>query len=208
MKKSGFSLPMIITMISTIIIVVIAYLYQVKNDDLNDNKSKLTLLKTAKKVPGLKNLIEQNLARQQAQSNDQMSPEIVLQTERLYTEAELLDMTEEQFSVLLKDTEGRLPKLSDIKKIPAEALHRTPPIVLQAGRDLGLIKEILKIHESYERVAAPFYKSCAKNAEGTTPVRALCLTNLIEIKKKNNQEINMSEFPGQIIELSKMVTEI
>ena len=109
---------------------------------------------------------------------------------------------------LLKETEFRLPKLTDIKKLPAGVLHHTPPIILQAGRDLGVIKEILKVHESFERVATPFYMTCAKNNEGTTPVRALCLTNLIVIKKKNNQNINLKEFPERLIELSRIITDI
>ena len=208
MKKSGFSLPMIISTISLIIIVVTAFLFLQNQDLQNDNKSKLTLINTAQKLPVLKNLIQQNLAKQQEQAAKLAGEELVLEKERIYTEQEINEMTEEQFAMLLKDTENRLPKRSDLKQIPAGALHRTPTIVLKAGRDLGLIKEILKVHESYERIAAPFYKSCAKNEEGTTPVRALCLTDLIQIKKKNGQELNINEFPSQIVELSKMVTDI
>ncbi len=208
MKKSGFSLPMIISTISLIIIVVTAFLFLQNQDLQNDNKSKLTLINTAQKLPVLKTLIQQNLAKQQELAAKQINDDLVLEKERIYTEQEINEMTEEKFIVLLKDTEKRLPIRSDIKKIPAGALHRTPEIIIQAGRDLGLIKEVLKIHESYERVAAPFYKSCAKNEEGTTPVRALCLTDLIQIKKKNGQALNINEFPSQIVELSKMVTDI
>lgn len=208
MKKSRFSLPMIISTVSLIIIVVTALLYLSDKGQLNDNKSKLTLLNTAKKLPVLDTIIQQNLAKQQEASMKLASNDVLLEQERVYTEQELNEMTEETFIALLKDTENRLPKRSDIKQIPSGALHRTPEIIIQAGRDLGLIKEILKIHESYERVALTFYKSCAKNEEGTTPVRALCLTDLIQIKKKNGQSININEFPTQLVELSKMVTDI
>lgn len=208
MKKTRFSLPVIISMVSMIIIVIIASLNLKNSTRLNDNKSKLTLLKTAIKVPGLKSVIEKNLAAQAAQAQEQVQNISVLESARVYTEIELKEMTEEQFSNLLKDIQSRLPKLSDIKSLPAGALHRTPTIIIEAGRDLGLIKEILKIHESYEKSAVPFYKTCAKNNEGTTPVRALCLTNLVEIKKKKGQDLNMAEYPHQIIELAKMVTDI
>lgn len=56
--------------------------------------------------------------------------------------------------------------------------------MLQAGKELCLIKEVIKIHESYEDLAAGFYQICALNNESPTPVRALCLTNLVEIKRK------------------------
>lgn len=208
MKKNKFSIPGIIITISLIIIVMISSLKLKEQASLNDNKSKLTLLKTAQKVPGLKSIIEKNLAAQQAAAESQSTEQNVLIQERVYTEVELNNMTEEQFSALLKDTEMRLPKLSDLKKLPAGALHRTPPLIIEAGRELGLIKEIIKIHESYEKIALPFYKSCAKNDQGTTPVRALCLTNLIELNKKSGREFKINEYPSQIIELAKMVTEI
>jgi DNA polymerase-3 subunit epsilon len=73
---------------------------------------------------------------------------------------------------------------------------------------LSFLKEVLKVHESYERVAAPFYERCAKNAERPTPVRALCLTNLIQVKKKNNERINVADYPSDLIELSRMITDL
>lgn len=189
------------------------FVYQSNKKDreliaLNETKSQLTDAEEAPKKPGLQEIIKKNLARQEEAQNPLPAQENVLMRERLYTESELNEMSEGQFEELLKDTERKLPRVSDLKKLPAGALHRTPPAVIQAGRDLGVIREVLKIHESYDRIAAPFYKSCASDNEGVTPVRALCLTNLIEIKKKNGETLNLKEFPNQLIELSKMVTEI
>jgi hypothetical protein len=212
MKKRSFLPAFILLSISLLIVGRMAYLHSQNSSLLNDNKSKLTLLNTventAQKVPVLKNLIAKNLAKQNAMAQAQVTDQYVLTVERVFTEKEINEMTETKFIELLKDTERKLPKLTDIKKLPAGALHRTPPIVIQAGRDLGVIKEVLKVHESYERVVTPFYKSCAKNEEGTTPVRALCLTNLIEIKKKNNQSLNLKDYPERLVELSKMITDI
>ncbi|MBC7537230.1 MAG: hypothetical protein H7281_00295 [Bacteriovorax sp.] len=208
MKKSSISPALILLSISLLIVGFMAYLHYKNSDLLNDNKSKLTLLNTAKKVPLLKNLIAKNLAKQNAMAEAQVTDQNVLTVERVYTEEEINEMTESKFVELLKDTERRLPKLTDLKKIPPGALHHTPPLIILAGRDLGVIKEVLKVHESYERVAAPFYKSCAKNDEGTTPVRALCLTNLIEIKRKKNENLNLKDYPERLIALSKMITDI
>ncbi len=213
MQNRKFSPGFTALILSIILIGAGLYLNNKKERELialNETKSQLTNATNVPKRPGLKELIKKSLARQdeyetQAATADQGN---VLMRERLFTEAEINEMNEQQFEELLKETERKLPKVSDLKKLPAGALHRTPALVIQAGRDLGVIKEVLKVHESYERVATGFYKSCAKDNEGVTPVRALCLTNLIEIKKKKGESLNLKEFPNQLIELSKMVTEL
>jgi len=183
-----------------------------KSVSQNDNKSKLTLINPlingTKKIPLLKNIITNNLAKQNAAAEAEVTNQNVLTAERIYTEQEINTMTEDQFIELTKDTDLRLPKLSEIKKIPPGALHHTPALIIQAGRDLGVLKEVLKVHKSYERDALPFYKSCALRSVIPTPVRALCLTNLIEIKKNNNESINLGEFPDSLTELSRMVSGI
>ena len=190
----------------------IMYNLSTKSVSQNDNKSNLTVINSiengTKKIPILKNIIANNLAKQNAAAEAGISNQNVLTAERIYTEQEINTMTEEQFIELTKDTELRLPKLSDIKKIPPGALHHTPALIIQAGRDLGVLKEVLKVHKSYERVALPFYKSCAIKLETPMPIRALCLTNLIEIKKNNNENLNLKEFPDSLIELSRMVSGI
>lgn len=132
----------------------------------------------------------------------------VLPEKRNFTEEEITELSEDQFTELLKETKNKLPTLSDMKELPEDAIHHTPAVLVQAGQDLGLIKEILKVHESYERLATHFYKSCAKDEEGATAVRALCLTNFMEIKKKNNESLDLKEYPKRLVELSKMVTGI
>lgn len=211
MQKRKFSPAFSGIIITLILIGATVYLNHKKDRDLielNETKSKLTENSEFPKKATLKDLIKKNLAGQEAVAEAQIGAGNVLTQERSYTEAEINEMSEEKFIELLKETERKMPRRSDLKQLPPGALHRTPPIVIQAGRDLGVIKEVLKVHESYERVAAPFYKTCAKSEEGVTPVRALCLTNLIEIKKKNGEALNLKEFPDQLVELSKMVTEI
>lgn len=212
MKKSSFTPALIIFSISLMVIGVLSFKYQQNPIVLNDKKSKLTILdnvkKTAQKLPVLNELIRQNIDKQNAQTNSEQKAPSILASERVYTENEIQKMTEAQFSELLTETKNKLPKLSDIKKLPPGVLHHTPPLVIEAGRDLGLIKEVLKVHESFESLATPFYQACAKDNVGVTPVRALCLTNLIELKKKSGQEIKMSDYPEQIIQLTRMVTDL
>lgn len=132
----------------------------------------------------------------------------MLTRERFYTQEEINSMTIDDFKNMLVDTERRLPKKADLKELPPEALHNTPAIIIEAGRNLGAIKEVIKVHENYALEAIPFYSKCSKNDETPTTVRALCLTNLILLKKKSNQKINVNEYPKELIKLTKMVTDI
>ncbi len=209
MQKGKFSPTFSALIIALIFIGVSIFIKHKKDRDLialNEAKSKLTDGSPAKKA-SLAELIKKNLSKQEEIAQNQAGSTNLLTQERTFTDAEINDMTEEQFVELIKDTERKMPKVSDLKKIPTGALHTTPTVVIQAGRDLGVIKEVLKVHESYERVATPFYKTCAKSEEGVTSVRALCLTNLIEIKKKNNESVNLNEYPSQLVQLSRLVID-
>lgn len=131
----------------------------------------------------------------------------MLANERIYTQSELEHMTRAQFQHTLLDIKRKLPKISDIKKIPAQALHHTPSIVLKAGRDISVVAEVTALHPEYEIDALNFYDSCARNPQGVTTVKALCLTNIIEINNKNHQTTELASYPKEIVDLSKMVIE-
>lgn len=131
-----------------------------------------------------------------------------LANERFFTEKEIENMSAEEFSEVVKDIERKLPKLQDIRQLPEQALHHTPVALISAGKDLGLIKEILETHKSYEPEALNFYERCAQNDESPTPLRALCLTNIIEINNKNSISTDTSVYPKDIVELSELVIGI
>ncbi len=173
------------------------------------SKNELTTTsETVTKTQKLKDIVAKNLLKNQEMVERTDFDNSVINQERLYTETEIANMTESEFVNLLNDISLKLPKLSDIKKIPPQALHRTPPPVLQAGRDLGLIKEIINIHENFQSKTIPFYDECSKNIERPVPVRALCLTNLIIVKKKLGLKFNRQEYSPEILDLAKMVTEL
>jgi hypothetical protein len=173
------------------------------------SKNELTPSLESKLEPKkLKDVLAQNLAKSQEMVERTDFDNSVINLERVYTESEIANMTEKDFEALLKDMAQKLPKLSDIKKIPPQALHRTPAPVLQAGRDLGLIKEIINVHEKFESKTISFYDECSKNNERPVPVRALCLTNLIITKKKLGLKFNRQEYEPEILDLAKMVTDL
>ena len=210
MKLQGNRPATLVIAVATLVLLVTLFLRGRNNVPSDDMKSQLTTENTSENRPkGLKAIIASNLKKQEEMTErTEFDDSTLLVRERVYTEKEINEMTEEEFTSLVKETEVKLPKLSDIKNLPPAALHRTPAPVMQAGKDLGLLKEILKVHESYEPIAAKMYQSCAKDAQKPTPVRALCLTDLIQYKKKNGEKINKAEYPATLIDLTKMITDM
>lgn len=207
MKVRGLSALVTVLVLALLVLVGSRYLKSEKNLASDDMKSQLTPNEASKK--GLKAIIAGNLKKQEEMvERKDFDDGSLLVRERVYTEAEINDMSEVEFKALLVETEAKLPTVNDIKKLPAGALHRTPAPVMQAGKDLGLLKEILKVHESYERDAADFYKKCAQTLERPISVKALCLTNLIEIKKKNGEKLNLAAYPTDVVELTRLITDM
>lgn len=207
MKLRGHKAQTIVIAVATLVLLGTLFLRDRKSSSENERNSQLTTENDAPK--NLKAVIVGNLKKQEEMSERvDFDDSQLLVRERAYTENEINDMTEEEFAALVKETETKLPKLSDIKKLPPAALHRTPAPVMQAGKDLGLLKEVLAVHESYDRVAAGMYERCAKDKDRPTPVRALCLTDLIQYKKKNGSSINKADYPAELIDLTKMITDM
>ena len=210
MKLRSFRTAILLVIVATLFGLGISYRKAVKNRGVNEMKNQLTeASKSNEAAPkNLRAIIAKNIEKQEemVERTDFAPP--LLQQERFYTEEEISTMTEAQFEILLKTTESKLPRVSDIKKIPPGALHRTPQLIIQAGRDMGVIKEVLKNHGSYEKKAQAFYQQCSLETDRPTPVRALCLTNLIEIKKKKGEKIDKKAYPAELLELSKMVTDL
>ncbi|MEA9357779.1 hypothetical protein SHI21_16225 [Bacteriovorax sp. PP10] len=207
MKVRGLSALVTVLVLALLVLVGSRYLKSQKNIASDDMKSQLTPNEQKKK--GLKEIIAGNLQKQEEMvERKDFDDASLLVRERVYTEAEINNMSEVEFRALLVETEAKLPTVGDIRKLPAGALHRTPAPVMQAGKDLGLLKEVLKVHESYERDAVNFYKKCALTKERPMSVKALCLTNLIEIKKKNGEKLNLAAFPSDVVELTRLITDM
>lgn len=207
MKVRGLSALVTVLALALLVLVGSRYLNSQKNIASDDMKSQLTPNEQKKK--GLKEIIAGNLQKQEEMvERKDFEDSSLLVRERVYTETEINNMSELEFKALLVETEAKLPTVNDIRKLPPGALHRTPAPVMQAGKDLGLLKEILKVHESYERDATVFYKKCALTKERPMSVKALCLTNLIEIKKKNGEKLNLAAYPKDVVELTRLITDM
>lgn len=218
MKLRGFS-AFLIAFLVLVIGLVTSYVIKSENSDSNiAMKSQELNENSARSMPqklsqGAVAKIKSILMKAPPENNEGFTErkdfsESLVAQERFYTESEISHMSPEAFGELLKITELKLPKISDLKEIPEGALHTTPTPVIQAGKDLGLIKEILKNHSDYEKAAIVFYETCAKNAERPTTIRALCLTNMVEIKKKNGEKVDYKAYPASLVELTKMITDL
>lgn len=177
------------------------------NDEISQEVS-LTSAGIQKPTTNLKELIKKNLAAQEKSVQDLEAQKSLLLKKRIYTEAEIAKMTEAEFNSVLTETEAALPTIHDIRKLPPGALHHVPAPVIQAGRDLGLIKEILSVHPEYVTVANSFYENCAERDDRPQAVRALCLTNLLQNKESLGEKVNLSMYPKEIVELTKLVIDI
>ena len=217
MKLKEFSLPLVLLILAALLAGTSIYLNTRKPKLPNESKSQLTSPTRStnetqfnnSKVPlndKIRTFLNKSLRVKKDAAGPVESP--LVTQERLYTEDEINRMSAENFKSLLVEVELRMPKITDIKKLPAEALHRTPEPILEAGKDLGLIKEIITRHEGYTQLAIGFYDNCAKSDERPTPVRALCLTNLALQKKKRAEKINLRDYPNQVIDLAKMITDL
>jgi hypothetical protein len=209
MKLRGFSPSTAVLAIATLILLGSLLLKSKKFFVSDDMKSKLTSENTLNNPSkSLKNLIASSIKKKEEMTERvDFNDENLLVRERFYTEKEINDMSEEEFKLLVKETELKLPLLSDIKKLPPEALHRTPAPVMQAGKDLGLLKEVIKVHESYIDIAALMYERCSKNNLRPISVRALCLVNFIQYKKKYGKTINKADYPKELVDLIKIITD-
>lgn len=194
MKKHIFS-PIVITIFLAILAVSALLILKPQEEKI--------IQKVANKSTRLQQIIAKNKDK-----NIVTADLSLLTAERIYTEEEIKNTTEIQFDEMIKDVELKLPKISEIKEIPAGALHHTPQLIMEAGRNLGAIKEVIKYHPEFEKKTIALYSNCANSADKPNPVRALCLTNLIEIAKKNHLTIDLKKFPAEIVSLSKLVTDI
>ena len=177
------------------------YFFNTKSENANKNN----LTKIMQKAP---QKLSQIIAKNEEMHEVNMQANSVLTMERNFTQDEINRMSENEFKAVLADIERKLPKKSDLKKIPEQALHHTPPVIIEAGRNLGLIKEIIKVHKSYETFALDFYQDCTKNEDNPTTIRAICLTNLVVINRLNGNKFSTDGYPKDIVDLSKIVTDL
>jgi len=80
-----------------------------------------------------------------------------------------------KFRELAVDVLRALPVKQDLKNLNEHEVHDTPKILLEAGKELGRVAEILNSNPRLIKEGAKFYRSCVGTAKFPSSVRALCL---------------------------------
>lgn len=111
------------------------------------------------------------------------------------------------FEDYIEDTVKNLPSLKQLQKLDEEKTHHTPAMIMETGLRLGKIKKQVKLNEEFGPKAISFYKTCASDKDGVTPVRGLCLANLIYMKKQKGEEVDLSAYPENVMSLAKKAME-
>jgi hypothetical protein len=112
------------------------------------------------------------------------------------------------FTSYVEDTYKSLPNLEAARGLKDEEVHRNPKLVMDAGLRLGSIKKQIKLNIEFEEEGMKFYDKCAQKEDGLTPVRALCLANLVYMKNQKGEDFKLDKYPKKVRELAKKALEL
>lgn len=113
----------------------------------------------------------------------------------------------EFFNNYLDETLESLPNLDQLKGLKNKDVHHQPGIVMEAGLRLGKIKKQVKMNQDFGPKAMEFYSKCAAKKKSFTPVRGLCLANLMIMSKQKGQTVDTSSYPEPVVEMAKKALE-
>jgi len=120
-----------------------------------------------------------------------------------------LPITLQEFTATTQQTLRSLPNRGQIAQLSEAEVQHTPMLVVQAGRKLGQILEMLDAHPELAQQGARFYTDCALQANGVTTIRALCLANLRELSRKHQMPLpsEVENLPAQVKKLADLAND-
>lgn len=116
--------------------------------------------------------------------------------------------TLEVFTSYVDETYEALPNLEAARGLKDEEVHQNPKLVMDAGLRLGSIKKQIKLNSEFEEAGIKFYDKCAMKDNGLTPVRSLCLANLIYMKNQKGEDFELEKYPAKVRDLAKKALEL
>ncbi len=90
------------------------------------------------------------------------------------------------FEQTLKKAEGSLPTQAQLGKLRPKETHNTPALLFKAGTEIGKVAEAIEKDPSLAPQGMDFYAKCARRADLSTSVRALCLGNMRDLGRDRN----------------------
>ncbi len=110
----------------------------------------------------------------------------------------------QQFERRAQEIQSKLPRKADLQKLEDDQVHSIPQELLQTGRQLGQLKEmVLRYPDNpvLQERAKEFYKNCADDEGYPTSIRSLCLFNRLQLAKNSGEDFDISPYPLEIKEL-------
>lgn len=107
----------------------------------------------------------------------------------------------------IEDASRALPTLAEIRKLPPEALHRTPEPVSKANALIGEVAEATAQDPSRASESLAFYGDCARREKVVDSVRALCLTKMRELSRSSGLPLVEDGISPEVKRISDFVVK-
>lgn len=113
----------------------------------------------------------------------------------------------DEFSAQVDQAWSLLPTTESLRSLSHEEAHDTPEVILQGGRAVGEIAERVAKDPLLKTRAAAFYQHCAEATAVAVPIRALCLSQLRELKTRYGMadSIETSHVSSEVIRLANLI---
>ena len=111
----------------------------------------------------------------------------------------------DEFSGLLMKVYSDIPTIDDLRRLSPEDAHNYPNSLIETGRNLGLIVELVKNKKELLNEAIGFYSKCSKRDRFPSSVRAICLSNLMKFSKDSDFRPDLSLYPRRVLEMVKIL---
>ncbi|MFN7728525.1 MAG: hypothetical protein ACK5P7_05170 [Bdellovibrio sp.] len=111
-----------------------------------------------------------------------------------------------EFKTYTKGVLNEMPRIEDLRELPASELHGTPRVIRQAAVQLAVVADMINKNAALKPEALSFYQKCSLQIDFTTAVRALCLNRALRLYAELHKAVwafDPSQIPPQVLELSK-----
>lgn len=111
-----------------------------------------------------------------------------------------------EFKTYTQGVINEMPRLEDLRELPASETHGTPKVIREAAAQLGVVADMVAKNAALKPPALEFYQKCSLQNDFPTSVRALCLNRALRLYAELHKgvwEFDRTQIPAQVLELSK-----
>lgn len=114
----------------------------------------------------------------------------------------------DEFSGFLMKMYSAIPTIDELRNLSLEESHNYPNPLIETGRNMGLLVDLIKGNKDYLKEAIGFYSKCSKRDRFPKSVRALCLANLLKYSKGSDYHPDLSLYPHRVLEMVKIMESV